>query len=343
MVSPLQTALLLSLCCAAAVARAEPVSVSGSARLRYELGPGADGCPDEQALRNAVAARLGYDPFSDAAPRTLRARVESAGAERVATVRMEGADGKSLGERRLTSRAADCGELAAAMQLAITIAIDPLVLTRPAPELTPPPPPVVDTPPPPPPPPPASTEPERYAFHPQVRQVPEEELEPAAPLDWGLGVGPLASTGAPRLAVGAHAFVELRYKRFSLALEGRADLPAGIRVGQDGEVSTWLAGGGLTPCVRWEVFGVCAVAMAGLQGGSASNLPEARSVSTPLFEVGARAMADLRLTKVFSLRFHLDGRVPVTRTTLTVSGTPVWSTPTLAAALGLSAVGHLGR
>lgn len=138
MVPALRTLSLMALLGVAAGARAQPASASASARLRYERGAGTEGCPDEEALRNSVAARLGYDPFAEDAARTVRAKVESASGERVATVKLEAADGRILGERRLTSRAANCSELAAAMELAITIAIDPLVLTRPTP--TPPPP-----------------------------------------------------------------------------------------------------------------------------------------------------------------------------------------------------------
>jgi hypothetical protein len=38
-------------------------SETASARLVYVRGPGAEDCPGEQAIRAAVGARLGYDPF----------------------------------------------------------------------------------------------------------------------------------------------------------------------------------------------------------------------------------------------------------------------------------------
>src|SRR6188768_3765956 len=46
-----------------------------SARLEYTREVGAESCPDEAALRRAVADRLGYDPFDASAPELLRARV----------------------------------------------------------------------------------------------------------------------------------------------------------------------------------------------------------------------------------------------------------------------------
>ena len=46
-----------------------------SARLEYELGPGAQACPSVDIMRGAVAARLGFSPFSQVATRTLRVRL----------------------------------------------------------------------------------------------------------------------------------------------------------------------------------------------------------------------------------------------------------------------------
>ncbi len=308
-------------------------------RLRYARGAGAEGCPDESALRDSVRARLGYDPFAESASKTVRAAVEpGAAGERVATVQLEAADGRLLGDRRLTSSAGDCRELAAAMELAITIAIDPLVLTRPAPPAASPPPPLVLAEEPP---------PERV---PLIRKVEEAPELPAATVEWAFGLGPIAATGAadiptgaPTFAVGGNALVELRYQRLSVSVEARADLPTIVQVGRDGAVTTWRAGGGISPCVRWEVLGLCALGMASAQTAEARGLTDPRSSSTPLIEVGARGLADLHATSGFSFRFFLDARVPLTTTTLTVSGTPVWNSPTLSVALGLMAVGHLGR
>jgi hypothetical protein len=41
------------------------------ARLVYSRGTGAEDCADEHALRRAVAARIGYDPFFPWAPKTV--------------------------------------------------------------------------------------------------------------------------------------------------------------------------------------------------------------------------------------------------------------------------------
>ena len=41
-----------------------------TARLAYTRDHGAEQCPDEPAFRDAVETRLGYAPWSDAAPRS---------------------------------------------------------------------------------------------------------------------------------------------------------------------------------------------------------------------------------------------------------------------------------
>ena len=46
-----------------ALVAARPASAGASAHLVYVRGAGAEQCPGEQAIRAAVGARLGYDPF----------------------------------------------------------------------------------------------------------------------------------------------------------------------------------------------------------------------------------------------------------------------------------------
>ncbi|MEZ4394671.1 MAG: hypothetical protein R3A48_26660 [Polyangiales bacterium] len=128
-----------------------------TAVLRYERGAGASTCPDAQAIRDAVAARLGYDPFRDAAPMTVRATIARHRRRLRGRVEVTHAAGAALGTREIESSHRDCAEIASALTLAVSIVIDPLSLTRPAPP--PPAPPVVTPPAPPPPAPPVVTPP----------------------------------------------------------------------------------------------------------------------------------------------------------------------------------------
>src|SRR5580658_7755914 len=99
-----------------------------SARLVYSRGPGAESCPDEAALRKAVASRVGYDPFFAWAEKTIVAsllRVDPKGF--VARVHLVDGAGVEHGSRELRSDQT-CADLLDAAALAIAIAIDPLLL-----------------------------------------------------------------------------------------------------------------------------------------------------------------------------------------------------------------------
>jgi len=96
-----------------------------TSRLTYARGSGAEACPDETAVRQAVAARLGYDPFFPSAEKTIVARIVRTKDELRATVELVDEHGLMRGVRELKASAGQCGELVATMALAISIAIDP--------------------------------------------------------------------------------------------------------------------------------------------------------------------------------------------------------------------------
>jgi hypothetical protein len=109
-----------------------PAAAEGGARarLRYERDAAAARCPDEAGLRRGVAERLGYDPFSAGAERTVFARITRRDGEIRARVELRTATGTVLGERELSSEREDCGELGAAVELAIAVAVDPITSLR---------------------------------------------------------------------------------------------------------------------------------------------------------------------------------------------------------------------
>jgi hypothetical protein len=97
------------------------------ARLVYERDAAAPGCPDEGVLRAEVAKRIGFDPFTDDAPRTIVCRVARLGHGLRARIEV-GADGdRPRATRELFSKQDDCHELAEAVVVALSIAINPLV------------------------------------------------------------------------------------------------------------------------------------------------------------------------------------------------------------------------
>ena len=124
---------VLTACSLLLAARPAPAAppVPPSVRLSYVLGRGAEQCPPEAALRRGVAARLGRDPFRAEGAQLVSIRVEATRAGLAATVEVRDAAGKAVGTRTVASSRRDCAELAAAVELAVAIAIDPLSFNRP--------------------------------------------------------------------------------------------------------------------------------------------------------------------------------------------------------------------
>ena len=241
-------ALVLTL--GAAQVRAAP-KTKRRMRLVYQRAADAEHCPNETALRNSVTARLGYDPFDPRASETISASIAPKGQDLVALLEVRNKSGKLTGSRKIDSRASDCGELFSAMSLAISIAIDPLSISRPSKVPAKPPPAPPQCPPPPPPAP---------VSEPSCPAAP-------APVHFHASLGVLTSFGAaPGVAVGFRVQTGVRYKAASVSLEGRMDLPASTDT-LVGTVASSLRLATLVPCGHLSYFAGCAlVSLGGLQG-----------------------------------------------------------------------------
>ena len=114
----------------------------GAARLLVERLPGTESCPSDDELKDAVARRLGFDPFHPRATREIRCTVRRADGSFRARIEIGGSSVAAPATGRdLISRGDDCAELAEALELAVGIAINPLVIarstaTRPPPKAT---------------------------------------------------------------------------------------------------------------------------------------------------------------------------------------------------------------
>src|SRR5437016_3679322 len=117
-------ALICAATCVALVI-AESAFAFPSSRLTYSRGQGAESCPDEAAIRKAVAARLGYDPFFPSADKTIIALITREQQKLHAIVQLVDDHGLVKGLREFRTRSDKCDELIATVSLAISIAIDP--------------------------------------------------------------------------------------------------------------------------------------------------------------------------------------------------------------------------
>lgn len=283
-----------------------------------ERTAGAETCPDARALGEAVATRLGYDPFVHEGPArdlVLRVRFGRADGRLTGTVAAFDPAGAPKGEKTIVSGRGDCGELAEATTVTIAILLDPRTgLVRPTPETKPEPNPLAPEKPPPPPP-----------------RAPAPARGPAVVPR--LRVGGVGSVGAlPEPSLAARAAVGLEARRWGVDLELRADLPRDATSG-DQHVTTGLLLGALVPCLRRGIVEGCAVVAAGALRSSADRGSPANETSFHL-AVGPRLAVVVPLSDVLALQLHGDALMAVTRTTLHVDGAAVWTTPLVSGLLG---------
>lgn len=284
-------------------------------RLDYRRDASASSCPDEASTGAAVAARLGRLPFSQNAARTIFVRLTAAGDGFSVDITIENQTGAIEGRRTLRSEHSDCSELAAAMQLALAIAIDPMhasAYTR-APV-------------------PAPPEPKA-----QIAVQTAPAGPPIAPKKLrqhflGVGAGLGAGSGAmPSLA--ATFQYQRRTPRSMWSLEARGELPTEHST-PPGQIRTTHLSAALLACLPRRRWDVCAMGRLGVFRASGSGYEESLMVQTPYAALGPRLAWHYRLDD--KTRIELTGEVlaRATTTTLTVDEQVVWESSVFEAAFG---------
>jgi hypothetical protein len=302
-----------------------------------------------------VAARLGYDPFEGDASGVLRARIHRTEGAFRAKVQLLGEDGDVQGERKLNSTARRCDELADSLVLAMSIAIDPLAVGRPAGEPTA----GVGTrdagtrnepgsaSPKPAEPPPAQrrSEPEPHSQSQAASRPRTRPRHPSEPADSasgdvstevraGLGVLTAIKT-LPDPTAAFSAWGNLRWGPFSVELEGRADLPASDRVGEMGRVHASLLQASVLPCGHYEFLFGCGVVSLGALRAEGQGLEEANEVTSFFSATGGRLGAQYHFGESLLLRIRGQLVAVLARTTLLVDRTVFWRSPVLAGSVGM--------
>ncbi len=307
-----------------------------SARLDYVRKGAASVCPDEAGMRAAVTARLGYDPFTADADRTVAVSLTREGATFRAVIEVRDASGAAIGVRKLQSSAlhdVDCEELAGSIAIALAVAIDPLG-TGPAPSASASPSSA----------PSASSRAQSNPPPPPIPRRPHvEEPAPRARLMATFGV--FAAYGAaPDLTAGLTAGVGMRLPTWSLSVEGRADLEARRAGTLGGEVKSSLLLGSLVPCLHHDPFVACVVGSIGAMRGAGAGVDVASTDTTFYAAVGPRVGLEADLAAwggaTFVLRGFVDVLATLVRTTLRIQAVDVWTTPPVAVLAGLALVGR---
>jgi hypothetical protein len=306
-------------------AQAEP-----AARLVYLRGKGTESCPDEVDVRNAVQQRLGYDPFNQYAASTMFAEVSAdpGGNGFVASLKLVDADNAVRGDRQLKTAGA-CRELMDAMALTMSIAIDPMSITRngPPPDAPPPERPVQDTPRPP---------DDAPANPPPEPDKPVAE-KPKQAATYSLSLTPYVSLGsAPSLAVGGALGGDVRFWRLQAGVEARGELPASAEAdAQLGRVKSSLIGGTIFGGLREGPAFLGLVGSLGRLSATSTDTASSNDRSALFLQAGLRVGASFRLTDRFELRARGDMFLNLIRNTLTISGQNAYQYPAVAGDLGI--------
>lgn len=307
------------------------VRATPSARLVYVRDKGAEDCPDEAALRAAVAARLGYDPFYPFAKATLFAEVGRDGGVIRARVRLVDEGSNVRGARDLEHKGTRCSDIVEGMALTMSIAIDPRSLAGPVTE----------------------PEPRAEEAKPRVEEAPKEappveepraETAPAEAPDASapkepvhleahvLGAGWLGA--APGPSGGVLFGGELRYRAFAPVVEARFDAKASTDV-NPGSVSTSFAGAVIAPCVALDVFRACPVLVIGRLAASASGIASPSDDAALHALGGVRAGVAIPLVGPLSLRAQVDALFAFTPQTIRIDAREVHALDRVSAGIGV--------
>jgi hypothetical protein len=198
--------------------------------LEYEKTDGAQSCPDQAALEQAVTIRLGQNPFSVQAPKKLRLRLARVGHQLQAVLTSFTAEGTEAGNRVLSSSSLNCSELAAALEFALVLAIDPSGRSKSS---------------------------QTIIIREQSNTPPPQPIEtPSAPTSIGLSAGLVTSTGiATAVAFGPTLGAQLKVGVFSAELQGRSDFALARASSRGSYTSVAFSGWGSGCLHRAPVFG----------------------------------------------------------------------------------------
>lgn len=305
-------------------ARAEaPASLRVS--LEYEVDEGLD-CPDVTDFSARVVRQLGYPAFvGPGQGQRLRIQISRAAERTQARIEWFDREQHSEGERRLTSEASGCADLARSLVFAVAVQIQLHASALEAPE--PPP----SKPPPPPPPPPPKTEP-----------PPVTKPAPARPSHkvFMLGAGVLAKSGvAPQVGLGARAFGSIGVRSLLLELSAHAIAPSELHQPDGSGFAAYEMGGSLAPCLYLPPLGVCAVGTASVLRVRGEGVDRIGTPSSLLAAAGGRLQ--LLWPKLGGVGVLFAGEVVamLTPRDVLLNQSKVWSTAPVAVTLSLNFVG----
>jgi hypothetical protein len=336
-------------------------SASGlpKARLEYSRGPGAEDCADAHAVAEAVATRLGYDPFDPVAADAMRAHIERDADRFAAVLALVDRAGNIRAERRLETTGG-CAELVSAVALSMSIVIDPERAAEGTPASTPaaqqPPSQVTPAEPdvtkqkapsavvrrrkpaPRPPSQQSRARDERSAATADRVRAPDDPQH-RPPLLLRLTTGAHLAFGLePGTAPGASISAGARLGRWSLSLGGRYDATAGRDVSPRGTIHADLLGATLTPCVHHGLFVACAVGLVGSMQAKSTGVAESDSDSELFAALGLRLGIEHSIADGLAWQASADLLAALRPLSARLNDSSVWDMPRASATLATGLV-----
>lgn len=313
-------------------AGAEAITVA----IEYRAAPL---CPELADFKAIVSNRLGYDAFQPEAPDHVLVEIAPAGHALDGRIEWRTAEGKWAGERKFPSRSADCQELARAMAfaLALQIQFSAATGTRPTAQVSAEPPEAEKLPPEPPAPatPPVPPEPPKPSEPPAPAPPPKTAGE-ASPLAYALGAGGAVGFGMSSKATPlARAFGSLAWRFLAAEVAGELGFPTTARRDDGAGFEQQLFLASVAGCGILDRAHICLLAKGGLIRIAGQDIDEPGKSSGSIFQAGAR----LGLTQPLGWRLfavvQAAGLVNLTRWRVKLDQLEVWSSPRLAATVGL--------
>jgi hypothetical protein len=332
---------VLAACAALTAARADaragaPTVVS----LEYEIAAGIDGCPDAEQFRASVGRQLGYDPFRATADKRVVVQIARKDFGFDGRIRWTDAEGHWVGDRRLSSRHAECTEIAASLAFSVAVQIQLLAALAPAPIADPN---AV----------PAETgtatatptgsreetprREERPAEAAPVEvAVPAPPPEPSSAFQLSIGAGPsLAIAVAPHAAGLGRLFASGRVGHFSLEIAGDAALPVtqNDAGGRGFKLDRFAAEA--AACGHVALLAACVTGTAGRMQAHGFGVDREQTPVAWFSQLGARLAAAYDFSDRYFAAARVDGLVMTAPVKVMLNNTVVWTTPRVGAVVGL--------
>ena len=306
-------------------AESQPLAPTFTVSLEYKAAPT---CPDVSEFKAGVIAKVGYDPFSEAAADHVLVLVTPRGSAWNGRLEWRGAQGEWTGEQTFPLVGTDCSRLVRGMSLALVVQIQLLAKTNA----------VSDT---------DGAASMQAEPRTQASETSTPSLVARPPVSpsthrprpvFGIGAGPSVAFGmSAALVLLGRIFGSVTWRRLSVELAAGMSTPD-TTFRPDGagfsQRQLFMSAAGCAVFGRWSA---CVLTNVGVVRMAGEHIDLPSSATVPFVETGARIGVLLPFGHRAFVQAHLDGLTNLTRWTGELDQVPVWTAPRFATALGVEA------